>query len=559
MGNGQSHPTVLECGGPTLSVQYVLRAIQRRWRLVAGIGLLTVVAVGIFVFGRKHHAEPVRYRSIVTERVAQPPAKAEGSSKKKKSTTSTTQPPVNLVLSGPQKFALQRGIRNLALQKSHLRTNAGIGFASRLDDTGTVLSLIITAPTRLQAKTVARNWASVFGSARKTNARNLLIKQRRHVQLHVTTLHTELQRIDAQLVKLMPIVYHGVLRYDSPNGALRSSKNGASAGPPPVPEQGSVHALNLAFERIQLLSAIEKFGQEAAAERFAALTPNVFAQIIAQTAPARITKIRATTLPALGGLFGGLLFALGAALLVDRADRTIRDPEEAALTFSAPVLSIIPADGDEFAVVAEPSSLAAEAYRGLAAMSIATDRLPKAMMVSSPTGDAHAQVAANFAAALSRLGLKVALMAMSVEQDWFLEAFTSTGSGMVRLPELLTRAQSGTLPAGWRDSLPVTEFAPNLVVVPPADEPLLHLPIDGLPALLQELADGGVDVTVIAGPPMLEEADATIVAWATRNVLWAIIPGEVTRAEARAAASRMELAGVTPFGVVMVEPQTIGV
>ena len=32
---------------------------------------------------------------------------------------------------------------------------------------------------------------------------------------------------------------------------------------------------------------------------------------------------RATTLPALGGLFGGLLFALGAALLVDRADRTI--------------------------------------------------------------------------------------------------------------------------------------------------------------------------------------------------------------------------------------------
>jgi len=42
-------------------------------------------------------------------------------------------------------------------------------------------------------------------------------------------------------------------------------------------------------------------------------------------------------------------------------------------------------------------------------------------------------------------------------------------------------------------------------------------------------------------------------------VLWAIIPGEVTRAEARAAAARMELAGVTPFGVVMVEPQTLGV
>jgi len=521
--------------------------------------LLTVVAVGIFVFGRKHHTVPVRYRSIVSERVAAtPPKQKNSSSKKSKTATSTTVPTVNLVLSGPQKFALQRGLRDLALTKSHLRTNAGIGFASKLDDTQSLLSLIVTAPTRLEAQTVARNWASAFTSARKANARALLLKQRHQVQVKVGTLHNELVRVDAQLVKLMPIVYHGILRFDAPNGNLRATKNSTTA-PPPVPEQGSVHALNLAFERIELLSAVEKFGQEAASDRFSALTTNTVAQIISQSAPTRVAKVQATTLPALGGLFGGLLFALGAALLVDRADRTIRDPEEAALTFAAPVLSIIPADGDEFAVVAEPNSLAAEAYRGLAAMSIATDRLPKAMMVSSPTGDAHAQVAANFAAALSRLGLKVALMAMSVEQDWFLEAFTSTGAGMVRLPELLLRAQSGTLPTGWRDELPATEFAPNLVVVPPADEPLLHLPIDGLPALLQELADGGVDVTVIAGPPMLEEADATIVAWATRNVLWAIIPGEVTRAEARAAASRMELAGVTPFGVVMVEPQTIGV
>jgi hypothetical protein len=130
---------------------------------------------------------------------------------------------------------------------------------------------------------------------------------------------------------------------------------------------------------------------------------------------------------------------------------------------------------------------------------------------------------------------------------------------MMRLPELLDRAQSGTLAPGLPQQLPATDRAPNLVVVPPADSPVLNLPIDGLPALLDALSEGGVDITVISGPPLLEEADATIVAWATRNVLWAIIPGEVTRAEARAAAARMELAGVTPFGVVMVEPQTLGV
>jgi Mrp family chromosome partitioning ATPase len=506
------------------------------------------------VFGRKHHTSPVRYRTTVTIRVA--PKPEETTNKKPNKNATTTVAPVNLVIAGPQKFALQKNIRNAALRRSGLKVNAGVGFGSRLDATETVLSLIVTGPTKAQAQTVGRNWAAVFSRQRKLDAARKLRADQQSVSIRVKKQHNELQRVDARLVKLMPIVYHGILRFDAPNGNLPGTDPN---GPPPVPEQGSVKALNLAFLRIQLLSSITTLGEKAAGFRFNQVTPTVFATVMTQTPAERVAKTRATTLPALGGLFGGIVFALGAALLVDRADRTIRDPEEAALTFSAPVLSIIPADGEEFAVIAEPNSLAAEAYRGLAAMSIATDRLPKAMMVSTPTGDAHAQVAANFAAALSRLGLKVALVAMSVDQDWYLEAFTLNRQGMVRLPELLERAHTGTLPAGWRDRLPVTEYAPNLVVVPPANEPVLHLPIDGLPALLQELSDGGVDVTVIAGPPLLEEADATIVAWATRNVLWAIIPGEVTRAEARAAAARMELAGVTPFGVVMVEPQTIGV
>ena len=267
------------------------------------------------------------------------------------------------------------------------------------------------------------------------------------------------------------------------------------------------------------------------------MTPDVFATIVSQTPAERVAKVQATTLPALGGLFGGLLFALGAALLVDRADRTIRDPEEAALTFSAPVLSIIPADGDEFAVVAEPNSLAAEAYRGLAAMSIATDRLPKAMMVSSAD-----RRRARAGRRQLRGGAVAARAQGRADGDVGRAGLVPRGVHAERRRHgpparaARARAQRHAARRVGATQLPVTEFAPNLVVVPPADEPMLHLPIDGLPALLQELSDGGVDVTVIAGPPMLEEADATIVAWATRNVLWAIIPGEVTRAEARAAA-----------------------
>jgi hypothetical protein len=495
----------------------------------------------------------VKYRSATSVRVAEKVKVDNNNDSNKKKDTTTTAP--NLVLSGPQRFALRKPLVKATLTKARLPANANIGFSAKLSATEDVLTLTVTAPTQYEAQVVARAWGAEFSKERKADALLKLKQSNRRLDRRVGQLHDELQSVDAQLQKLMPIVYAGILRDNAPNG---NNLTDGVTGPPPVPEQGSTHGLNLANERVQLLDSLSKLGAKAAQNRIAHLSPDVFATVMSQTPATRVTHTRATTLPALGGLLGGLLFALGAALLVDRADRTIRDPEEAALTFSAPVLSIIPADGEDFAVIAEPNSLAAEAYRGLAAMAIATDRLPKAIMVSTPTGDAHTQVAANFAAALSRLGLKVALMATASDQDWYLDSFTAP-TGMMRLPELLDRAQNGTLTAELPRILPATERAPNLVVVPPADEPMMNLPIDGLPALLQALSDGGVDVTVISGPPLLEEADATIVAWATRNVLWAIIPGEVTRAEARAAAARMELAGVTPFGVVMVEPQTLGV
>jgi hypothetical protein len=203
-------------------------------------------------------------------------------------------------------------------------------------------------------------------------------------------------------------------------------------------------------------------------------------------------------------------------------------------------------------------SVTADAYRGLAATSIATDRLPRAIMVSTPHGDTHEPVAANYAVALSRLGLKVALVATAPEQSWYMKPFKQPNGGGSTLPELLELAHDGTLNGHLQDRLATTDKAPNLVVVPPADKPMLQLPVDGLPPLLHALADSGIDVTVISGPALLEEADATIIAWATRSVLWAIEPGEVTEVQARAAAARLDLAGVTPFGVVIVERRVRG-
>jgi capsular polysaccharide biosynthesis protein len=76
------------------------------------------------------------------------------------------------------------------------------------------------------------------------------------------------------------------------------------------------------------------------------VAPSAIGKLVSQTPSKRLVHKQQTTVPALGGLFLGLIVALGAALLVDRSDRTIRDPATAAAAFAAPFLSLIPVNGD---------------------------------------------------------------------------------------------------------------------------------------------------------------------------------------------------------------------
>jgi Mrp family chromosome partitioning ATPase len=242
------------------------------------------------------------------------------------------------------------------------------------------------------------------------------------------------------------------------------------------------------------------------------------------------------------------VLAVAIPVLMDRLDHTIRDPRVAARALSAPVLSTIPASlAGNRTRLAAPGSEREGAYRRLAAASIATDQLPRAIVVTSPVGHMQDSVAANFAAALAGLGLRVALVATDPGQAWYSEqteeAFT--------LPDYLATASADRLNGHIRDRMMPTPIE-NLRVVPHGITGVDEL-LDGLPALLDAFADAEIDVTVIAGPPMLEESSTTILAWSTRSVLWVVEAGEVTEQEARDAAERLALAGATPFGVAVVD------
>ncbi len=178
---------------------------------------------------------------------------------------------------------------------------------------------------------------------------------------------------------------------------------------------------------------------------------------------------------------------------------------------------------------------------------MATDQLPRAIVVTAPVGHTQDSVAANFAAALADLGLRVVLVPTHERQSWYADA----PEGALKLPDFLALAYTGRLNGEVSHQLEPTPVE-NLRILPHGNTEADAL-IDGLPPLLRAFAEGGVDVTVIAAPSILEDPSATILAWSTRSVLWVVETGEVTQQEANEAAAKLELAGASPFGVAVVD------
>jgi Mrp family chromosome partitioning ATPase len=197
--------------------------------------------------------------------------------------------------------------------------------------------------------------------------------------------------------------------------------------------------------------------------------------------------------------------------------------------------------------LARPGSPRDHAYRTLATASVATDQLPRAIVVTAPVGRMQDTVAANFAAALADLGLRVALVPTHPRQSWYADA----PDGALTLPDFLALAHAGRLNGEVPQQLQPTPVD-NLRILPHGHAEADAL-IDGLPPLLRAFAESAVDVTVIAAPSILEDPSATILSWSTRSVLWVVETGEVTQQQASEAAAKLELAGASPFGVAVVD------
>jgi Mrp family chromosome partitioning ATPase len=517
----------------------VITSFRRHWRAAIAAVVLVGVGLGLFLFLRDQTRPPDRWEASVAILV---PARDD------QGIVPEGVPP--MLLQGQEAVALSGRVTSDALARAGLGEDASdddVTFEYSINESGDIIGLTVTAPTEEQAQAIADGYGSAYRAARRRTVADGSRGESLSAQAALTTLQERFSQVEAELQQIDPDLLASL-----PDTAEPVDED-VNASEEPIridlPTTTPIETQLLVYERQDLLRRIETARRSFAQSRTNALVPNSFATVVERVAPEDITPEPLTPLIPIGVALGvAVLVALGLPVLLDRIDHSIRDSHTAGTALAAPVLSTIPVPASsQLTTLARPGSPRGHAYRTLATASVATDQLPRAIVVTAPVGRMQDTVAANFAAALADLGLRVALVPTHPRQSWYADA----PEDALTLPDFLALAYTGRLNGEVPQQLQPTPVD-NLRILPHGDAEADAL-IDGLPPLLRAFAESGVDVTVIAAPSILEDPSATILSWSTRSVLWVVETGEVTQQQAGEAAAKLELAGASPFGVAVVD------
>jgi Mrp family chromosome partitioning ATPase len=517
----------------------VITSFRRHWRAALASVLLVAIGLGLFLFLRDQTQPPDRWKASVELLV---PARSE------EGEIPQGVPP--MLLQGQSTVALSTGVTRAALARAEVEEDdAEFDFA--INDRGDTYTLTAIAPAEDPARDLADSYVLAYLVQRRQTVAGGSSGESQAAESSLTTLQNRFNEVEAELRTIDPELLASLPDTAAPTGD-DAEADAATEGDTPsidLPASTPISTQKLVFERQELLGRIEEARRTYARGVSNALVPRPFATIVERVPPENVTPAAPTPLIPVGVAVGvAALLALGVPVLLDRVDQSIRDSHTAATALAAPLLSTIPAPlPSHLETLARPGSPGGHAYRTLATASVATDQLPRAIVVTAPTGRMQDTVAANFAAALADLGLRIVLVPTDERQSWYADA----PEGAPTLPDFLALAYTGRLNGEVPHQLQPTPVE-NLRILPHGDTEADAL-IDGLPPLLRAFADNGVDVTVIAAPSILEDPAATILAWSTRSVLWVIETGEVTQQQANEAAAKLELAGASPFGVAVVD------
>jgi capsular exopolysaccharide synthesis family protein len=277
------------------------------------------------------------------------------------------------------------------------------------------------------------------------------------------------------------------------------------------------------------------------------LTASVVADAVAPVAPATPSRPRWL---AVGGLLG-LLAGLAVAALRQRADHSIRTPDDLELVTGAPVLGAIAhdRDADDTPLI---TSLGTHHPRFEAVRILRTnlqfvdiDRGHQVITVTSAVpGEGKSTTACNLAIALAQTGIRVALVEGDLRRPRVAEYLgleRSVGLTTVLVGRVTLEAGLQQAPTPGLDVLTSGTLPPN---------PSEILQTGAMSAVVADLREA-YDVVLIDAPPLLPVTDAALLASISDGALLVVRHGDTGRDAVTGAVGRLQSVGARLLGTVL--------
>jgi len=263
-----------------------------------------------------------------------------------------------------------------------------------------------------------------------------------------------------------------------------------------------------------------------------------------------------------------MLLAIGAAILSDMLDSTVRDPEQVARTMNTEVvgslpsvkvwkgrLGLAPANPNQKSLVPtgdvtnQSVSGYEEAVRTLRNSILLTDfdRRVRSMLVTSATpSEGKSTTAAHLAISHAEQGNKTLLIDGDLRRPSVHRRFKI--SGVLGLSNVLVAEHS------WKDLLQTSEQIPNLSILPagPPSRRASDLVGQGLAELLEEAAIE-FDLVILDAPPLLGFAEPLQMATAVDGVLVVAKAGQTDRHAIASVVATLHRLRANVIGVVLNE------
>jgi receptor protein-tyrosine kinase len=288
------------------------------------------------------------------------------------------------------------------------------------------------------------------------------------------------------------------------------------------------------------------------------------------------------------GLVVGLLLGVMFGALRDRLDRRIRGFDEIHTLYRAPMLGVVPfMKGRRLSrsqMLADFSGAGplADAYRtirtNLAILKLNSSDTAVIVVTSATAEEGKSAVAANLSHSLAVMGKKVLVVSADLHNPTLHEYFDDVQDGGAALPTPGANGNSARLLkwvppnpraglvqvlAGQRSVSNAARLIPlnprerasggSLELIADAStffDPSVLLSSEAMLAFLDE-ARRQYDIIVLDTPPLLANADATLLAQEATAVVLVARLDQVTKNQARRAAQVLAATGITPTGVIV--------